>query len=310
MNPSLSVVVPAHNPRKDYLLRVLDALRRQTLPMERWELVVVDNQSAPPLKGRLDLQWHPGSEVLLEERLGLTHARVAGFRRARGDIVVLVDDDNVLAPDYLEQVSRIAADFPFVAVWGGAMRPEYEDRAFSPPAHLWSLLTLREVDRDRWSNDPDHHASTPWGAGLCVRREVFERHCAELQDNPGRYNLDLQGTRLLYGGDTDIAYTACRMGRAKGVFRALALTHLISRSRCTPEYLCRVAYGRGYSEVLHFQSLHGQPAEPEGGLGHWARMRYRQLRMSALERSVDRAHFRGRTDALNELGKQSGCSEG
>jgi glycosyltransferase involved in cell wall biosynthesis len=305
MNPTLSVIVPAHNPREDYLRRVLEALRQQTLPMERWELVVVDNQSAPPLKGRLDLQWHPSSEVVLEERLGLTHARVAGFRRAGGDIVVLVDDDNVLAPDYLEQVARIAADRPFVAVWGGAVQPQYEDPNFALPRSLWSLLTLREVESDLWSNDPGHHASTPWGAGLCVRRKVAEQYVAELAENPRRYDLDLQGALLLYGGDTDISYTACRMGYAKGVFRALNLTHLIPSGRCSEEHLCRVAYGRGFSEILHHLSLNGHLPDVNTGLGQWARTRYRQLMLPALERAVDRAHLRGRAQAMHKFSKRA-----
>ena len=303
MNPVLSVVIPAHNPREDHMRLVLDALRQQSLPVARWELVVVDNQSAPPLQGRLDLGWHPHAVIVREERVGLTHARVAGFARARGDLTVLVDDDNALAPDYLEQVLRISAEFPFVAVWGGAINPQYEEPNLAPPASLRSLLTLREVNADLWSNDPDHHASTPWGAGLCMRREVFERYAEELVANPRRYDLDLKGAVLLYGGDTDIAYTACRMGHAKGVFRALTLTHLIPSGRCTEEHLCRVSYGRGYSEMLHHLSLFGRLPPLDAGFGQWARIQYRHLKLPALERAVDRAHLQGRGDAFRELSK-------
>jgi glycosyltransferase involved in cell wall biosynthesis len=303
MSNKLSVIIPAHNPRDDYLRLVLDALRRQSLPLAQWELVVVDNRSIPPLQDRLDLGWHPGARIVCEEHLGLTYARVAGFTQARGRLIVLVDDDNVLAPDYLEQSLAISAEFPFLAVWGGASHPQYEDPSLAPPASLWSLLTLREVDADLWSNDPNHHSSTPWGAGLCVRREVAEHHAVELAANPRRYDLDLQGSVLLYGGDTDIAYTACRMGHAKGVFRRLTLTHLISKGRCSAEHLCRVAYGRGYSEILHHISLHGH-LPPEGsGLSQWARTQYRRWGLPALERAVDRAHLRGRADAYRNLSR-------
>lgn len=301
MNPELSVVIPAHNPREDYMFQVLDALRQQTLPKDRWELVVVDNKSTKPLKERIDLAWHPASEVVLEERLGLTHARVAGFRRTRGNIVVLVDDDNELAPDYLEQVVRISAELPFVAVWGGAIQPRYEDSTFALPRSLWSLLTLRQVETDLWSNDPAHHVSTPWGAGLCLRREVANQYVAELMENPRRFDLDLQGSVLLYGGDTDISYSACRIGYAKGVFRALNLTHLIPKTRCNEAYLCRVAYGRGYSEILHHLSLNGRLPDENAGFSQWARRRFRQFFLPSLERSVDRAHMRGRADAYRKL---------
>ncbi len=49
--PRVSVVIPTHNPREDYLARVLDALRAQTLDQSAWELVVVDNNSKPALVG-------------------------------------------------------------------------------------------------------------------------------------------------------------------------------------------------------------------------------------------------------------------
>jgi hypothetical protein len=122
----------------------------------------------------------------------------------------------------------------------------------------------------------------------------------ELTANPTRYSLDLRGKVLLYGGDTDIAYTACRMGYAKGVFRALTVTHLIASSRCTEEHLCRTAYGRGYSEVLHQYSLTGALPARRGGAASWLRARYRQWNMTSLERAVDRAAEQGRNAAFVE----------
>jgi cellulose synthase/poly-beta-1,6-N-acetylglucosamine synthase-like glycosyltransferase len=47
---AVSVVIPTHNPRMDYLARVLEALRAQTLPREQWEIIVVDNGSRVSLK--------------------------------------------------------------------------------------------------------------------------------------------------------------------------------------------------------------------------------------------------------------------
>lgn len=49
-NLAVSVIIPTHNPRRDYLSRVVDALRVQTLPHEEWEVLVVDNGSREPLK--------------------------------------------------------------------------------------------------------------------------------------------------------------------------------------------------------------------------------------------------------------------
>lgn len=300
----LSVIIPAHNPRLDYLQIVSDGLRRQTAPTSQWELLVVDNKSEPALQGRLDLDWHPHISVVREELLGLTRARVAGFERARGELIVLVDDDNVLASDYLEQAVKIAAEFPFLGAWGGTIEPRYEAPETAPPESLHPLLTLRSATQDLWSNDSNHHHSTPWGAGLCVRRTVAQRYAEELRDNPQRQALDLHGQRLLYGGDTDIAYTACRLGLGKGVFTRLRVEHLIPARRCSAEHLCRVAEGRGYSEVLHHYVLHGSLPSRHNGPQAWARKLRRWVGQSPLERKVEAAFEQGRSTAYAELGNQ------
>jgi GT2 family glycosyltransferase len=304
MTPAISVVIPAHNPRADYLELTLQALRGQSLAGYPWELVVVDNKSEPAIEGRIDVSWHPMTTIVREEALGLTRARLKGFEASRGTVVVLVDDDNVLAPDFLERTAAIAQSHPFIGAWGGVIAPRFEDPALAPPASLHALLTLRTASQDSWSNDTGHHASTPWGAGLCVRRSVATAYAEALRANPKRQALDLQGKRLLYGGDTDIAFTACRMGLGKGVFPALRVEHLIPVARCSREYLCRVAEGRGYSEVLHeFVLTERLPVELVS-MGSSARRLLRRLRASPLERAVMSSHERGRRQALEDLRPQ------
>lgn len=262
---------------------------------------MVDNQSDPPLEGSIDLRWHSRAIVIREDRLGLTHARVRGLKESKGSVIILVDDDNVLAADYLAKVSTIASKFPFIGTWGGCIDPEFELPGIAPPSALNALLTLRQVSADLWSNDPDHHASTPWGAGLCIRREVADAYVREISENPTRASLDLRGKTLLYGGDTDIAYSGCRMGYAKGVFSKLHVTYLIPAERCTSDYLCRVAHGRGYSEVLHGYALQGKLPKPE--IFSVSRIvRYIKSALKpGIQRSVIFAHHQGRRRALRDL---------
>src|SRR5271155_5863652 len=100
--PRLSAIICAHNPREDYLRRVLDGLRAQTLPLEQWELLLIDNASGVSVADRFDLSWHPLGRHIREEELGLTPARLCGMKESKAEILVLVDDDTVLDPDYLE----------------------------------------------------------------------------------------------------------------------------------------------------------------------------------------------------------------
>ena len=305
MSLEVSVVIPTHNPRRDYLERVLGALAAQTLDRSKWELVVIDNKSEepvsdllglglapsnlpPPIQGsasrgdnsplsrgnsglRLglgkaegekrkaektpsaisDLPPTPSVRVVREDKVGLTNARLRGFAETTGEIVVLVDDDNVLAPDYLEQVVWIAREHPFLGTWSGNVVLEIEPGAPGPPRELRHLLCERIVERDLWSNDPSHFQATPWGAGECIRREVADAYGEKVMREPRHRQLDLQGAQLVYGGDTDIAYTGLEKGLGMGVFKKLRVSHLTPASRCEEEYLLRRHEGKAFSEVLH-----------------------------------------------------------
>jgi hypothetical protein len=300
----LSVVIPTHNPRLDYLQAVLEALRAQTLPPAQWELLIVDNRSGPPLSGRVDLGWHPHARTVVEEKLGLTNARLRGFRETTGEIVVLVDDDNALNRDYLEQVVGIAREFSHLGAWSGRLTLEFEDPALAPPRELAGFLTLRDFPADLWSNDPNHHASTPWGAGLCLRRQLCDAYEKRVASEPERARLDLQGDMLVYGGDTDIAYTGCALGMGKGVFTRLHLTHLIPKRRCDRAYLLRSVEGQGYSEILHGWLNDGVARDPRrdfvGRLGDLARW----FQMSGVQREIVAARRRGQLKAFEELSSE------
>src|SRR4051812_49081425 len=106
--PGVSVIICAHNPRPDYLQRALDALKAQSLPQPQWELLLIDNASKEPLASAYDLSWHSRARHIRENELGLTAARLCGIRESTGELLVFVDDDNVLAPDYLANAWEIS----------------------------------------------------------------------------------------------------------------------------------------------------------------------------------------------------------
>jgi glycosyltransferase involved in cell wall biosynthesis len=303
MSVAVSVVLPSHNPRRDFLDLVVDALRKQTLPTSQWELIVVDNNSEQLLAELINLTWHPNATILREDELGLTRARLTGFERARGDLVVLVDDDNVLAFDYLEKAIRISTEFPYLGTWSGQVELKLENPDIPPPSQLRHLLCERRVEEPVWSNYPSHIASTPWGAGMCIRRKVFTAYEEATLNNPRRLRLDLKGGNLAYGGDTDIAYTGCSIGLGMGVFPELKITHLIPEERCTVAYLLRNLEAHAYSEVLHHWVTTGvipaTRADVKGYLGRWARWFISDF----LERKIIERRERGFRKARQELAR-------
>ncbi len=294
----LSIIIPTHNPDHGRIGEVLNALALQTLPKNQWELIVVDNASDPPLSGSLDISRFPHFRIVHEPRTGLTSARLAGFSSARGKILLLVDDDNLLAPDYLTQILAICESHPQLGSGSGCVRLEFQAGAVPPPPVWRGFLAERCCTAPHISRDPSHQDSTPWGAGMFIRREVADEYVRRAQHDPRRLQLDLQGSLLVYGGDTDIAYIGCDIGFDKGVFPQLKLDHLIPAYRCTREYLVRAAEGHGYSEVLH-ALLRDARLPPQRPAWHeWLA----RLRLPQEERIIATARARGIARARRALG--------
>jgi glycosyltransferase involved in cell wall biosynthesis len=258
--PQISVIICTHNPRENYLQRVLAGLQAQTLPLAEWELLLVDNASEKSLAERFDLSWHPRAQHIREDELGLTPARLRGIREARADILIFVDDDNILAANYLEQALVIAKSWPFIGAWGGSLIPEFE---IEPPSwcldQAWRLAIL-DVKKDVWSNLREGFATIPAGAGMCIRKSVGLRFVEWCRINGKNKTMDRTGTAISGYGDADLAHCAMDIGLGTGRFTGLSLTHLIPASRLTLDYLLRHAEGDAASFMV-FRAIRGLPVQ-------------------------------------------------
>ena len=292
MTFTISVITCTHNPRRNYLDKVLAALKSQTLPVEQWELLLIDNASEQLLASEIDLSWHPHARHVREDKLGLTPARLRGIQEAQAEVLVFVDDDNVLDSDYLEVTLQISKEWPMIGAWGGQIRGEFEK---TPPdwakPYLYQLC-IREFEQDKWSNLLHQHETTPCGAGICVQQIVAKKYAELVSNDPKRLELDRKGKLLTSSGDTDLAFTACDIGLGTGQFTSLKLTHLIPASRLDIEYLIRLHEGLAYSStVLNY--LRGKVPENSS----WLRVKlsewYRSCWMSSIDSRFYKARNRG-----------------
>jgi glycosyltransferase involved in cell wall biosynthesis len=298
----LSVILCTHNPRRDYLARTLDALRAQTLPQGDWELLIVDNNSSPPLSDWLDLAGLP-ARCLRESNQGFTPALLTGLEHVSADLCLLLHDDNVLPSDYLIANVSIAAEWPQLGAWGGGYEPEFEE---PPAAGLESLLTylaIHPILKDRWSNALYDYGATPCGAGMAVRTSVLRAWARLTREDTNRRALGRHTDKLTSCEDFDIVFTAIDEGFGTGVFRHLKIKHLIPRRRVQRDYLLRLAEGHGYSSVF-LHSFRGTATQPSSGLLHrLRRWRYRRT-LSHSKREELEALARGETRAHAALRKQ------
>ena len=301
----ISVILPTYRPNPARLTRTFGGLSAQTLDRREWELIVVDNASGP---GRgPSVPTNLTARLVEEPVAGLTHARLRGLSEARGDLVIFVDDDNVLAPDFLARAAGYFTCHPNLAAAGGRVLPEFEAPAPEWTREFHGLLALRDLGPEvilaRGGPGAPWPAHAPVGAGLCIRREAAERYADRLRGSRGLWIQDRTGTALTSGGDNDLVFTALHAGGDVGYFPDLSLTHLIPGSRLSRAYLARLNRGimRSWVQLL---ARHGQcpwPAIPRATVplrvarAAW-RLRAWQGPAAYVRWSGSRGQFEGQAD--------------
>ncbi len=235
----ISVIVCTYNPNDDNLARVLDSILNQDLRSEEWQVLVVDNNSSVPVKERKLIRDRQVM-VEFEERQGLSAARECGLRHSQGDILVFVDDDNVLATDYLSSVKKIFEQ-PMIGIISGAIIPEYEN---APPTWLVSfesMLAIRKPLNDGayLTNIPLFNDFYPIGAGMAIKREIMENYCYAVR-NGSSYISGRVGSELSSAEDLDLDFFAISQGFLVGTNGTLKIKHIIPKARTTIEYITRL----------------------------------------------------------------------
>jgi glycosyltransferase involved in cell wall biosynthesis len=133
-----SVILCTFN-RRNMALTTLASLRRQTLPYDQFEVIVVDNGSndgtldavrayvsagVEPGRNREDI-WNV--QCLAEPQNGLAHARYTGLLAASSDVAVFLDDDTIADPYLLERLLAAYLETGADAI-GGRVEPRLEAR--------------------------------------------------------------------------------------------------------------------------------------------------------------------------------------
>lgn len=107
--PEMSVIVVNWN-GKHFLEDCLSALRRQTFC--DFETILVDNGSNDGSVEYVRNHFPELELVSLQENTGFTGANIAGYARAKGDLIVLLNNDTEVDSFWLEQIHQASSEYP------------------------------------------------------------------------------------------------------------------------------------------------------------------------------------------------------
>lgn len=136
---SVSIVIGTYD-RPDTLKNCLIDLLAQVTPRSI-EIIVVDNHPqsglTPPVIAEVRSKMPTGRsnqgrrslQLLCESRQGVAYARNTGIAASRGEIIVTVDDDVSIPPDWLEKLLTPLARSEVMAVTGNVLPLELETKA-------------------------------------------------------------------------------------------------------------------------------------------------------------------------------------
>lgn len=105
----ISVVIPLYNKEKE-VLRALESVFAQTrLPDE---VIVVDDGSTDQGPMLVEQKYGHRIKMIRLTNKGVSSARNAGIRAAESEFICLLDADDEWMPGYLEEINKLADDFP------------------------------------------------------------------------------------------------------------------------------------------------------------------------------------------------------
>lgn len=251
----VTVAIPTYN-RADFLRQTLAGLAAQEFPADRFEVLVIDNNS-PDHTAAVVAEFagaRPAPRHLREPRQGLDHARNRAIAEARGEILLFGDDDILVRPDWILQLaSPLLADAATrrIGAVGGEVIPVFPDGLPEWVREWHAPLAFRP---DAGPLDPRH---SPMGANLAFPAWVFR------QLGPFHTALDRSAGNYFSGGDSEMVRRVRQAGLEVWFSPGAAVRHQMPASRTTFRYAARHAFDSARSRVI---DRAGQP----GAAGYFA----------------------------------------
>nr|WP_294508646.1 glycosyltransferase [uncultured Rhodopila sp.] len=231
-----------------YVRDCLNGLRRQTVPADRFAILLVDSASAAPAAAELaDMATHHGARLIRLEQPGISLARNAGAWAARTQFIAYIDDDAIPAPDWVEAIlEAIAQPGRRPALIGGRILPKWE-----APLPAWWPRSLRGVLSIIEHEGNGEYRTTavpenlePYAANMVVH--VLSLLAAGgFGTAIGRY-----GDALLSDEEVQLAWTLQDAGYSVRYDSRIVVHHQIQARRLDPAWLLSRLYWQGASTVL------------------------------------------------------------
>lgn len=241
---NLSVILCTYN-RALSLGPALESVALSRLPDGvSWEVLVIDNNSKDGTRAAVEAYCarYPGRfRYLFETRQGKSFALNTGLREAKGDVIAFMDDDVVVEPDWLQNLTAPLQGGSYQGTGGRICAPTDvtipQWISLSGDCSLAGVLAL--FDR---GSVPIELSDPPYGTNMAFHREMFEKF--------GAFRTDLgpcAGSEIR-GEDTEFCLRLMKAGIPLLYVPTAVVHHEIPAGRMKQEYFLTwyFDYGRAH----------------------------------------------------------------
>lgn len=228
----LSIIIATHA-RPDSLARLIASLKPQLRP-SRSELIVAENGTPAPTQladaGAVIAHIH-------DPRPGKCRVQNLAIKRATGDVLIFLDDDLVVANDYVDQVERFFTYHPEFAAMKGRILP-LEDPHMVAGVN-WAYLDLPLVDHGNQIIE----VRGVMGANMAFFAEALRA--------VGPFDERLGPGAAGHEEETEMSARFRRAGYHIGYSPNAVVYHEVDPARATRARFIRVARERGRCRMIH-----------------------------------------------------------
>jgi len=172
------------------------------------DILVVNN--GPHFAAVEEVAKRHDARAITEPQRGVSRARNAGIRAAKGNILAFLDDDSVADPNWLPLLLTPFRDPQVLAVAGSILAQTLADpvsRAFDDLHRAQFPESQQTLEGNAEKNSFPMRAALVGNANMAIRREAFDRF--------GCFDTRLgRGTRIGSGEEPDL-FLRVLLGRAK-----------------------------------------------------------------------------------------------
>ncbi len=261
----LSIVIATYN-RSAMLMQTLQSVVEQTLPRDEWECVVVNNNSTDSTATDFEAfaARYPdyNLRMVLETNQGLSYARNRGIRESEGEYIAIVDDDERIAPEFVASYVALFDEVPDAVAAGGPIVAEYP----TGRPRWMSAFTERPIANTMYFGEEVREfprGRVPGGGNMALRRSAVRRY--------GVFDTSLGyvGESLVGGEESDL-FERLQIAEAKYYYVPKAVMyHIIPKEKLTTEYLRRLSYNVGVSQLRRARYYHRKGRVRLNECGKW-----------------------------------------